>query len=201
MPKSRYHHGDLRQALLDAARRLVAERGPDGFTMAQAAREAGVSSGAPYRHFADRGELMRALAREGQASLEARIAAATSGISDPREAFRQTGIAFARFAVEERGWYRVMQMPEYTGFHQDHPDVVAFWAPFAELVKSVPPGEPLPAGHPLIAQFAARALVQGLATFLVQDSLRPLGIEADRVEQLADGITRFLALPDAPPDA
>ena len=198
MSPSRYHHGDLRAALLAAAKTLVAAHGPDGFTMAQAARQAGVSSGAPYRHFADRAALMRALADEGRAALEARLGQAVASVADPREAFRQTGIAYAVFAVEEPGWFRVMQMPEYAPIDPEHPDVVGFWAPLAALLDSVDPEASLPEGHPLIAQFAGRALVQGLASFLVQGSLRPLGIDTERAGQLADAITRFLQLPEPP---
>jgi AcrR family transcriptional regulator len=195
MPRARYHHGDLRNALLDAARRLVERHGPDGFTMAQAAREAGVSSGAPYKHFASRTALLQALAEQAEEALGARIAAATADVDDPMEQFRQTGIALAVFAAEEPGWFRVMQTPEFATFREDDPDVVAFWAPFGELVRSIPPEASLPPDHPLVGQFAARVLVQGLASLLVQDTLRPIGVDGARARQLADAITRFLRLP------
>ena len=199
MPRSRYHHGDLRAALLDAARRLVAIDGPDGFTMARAAREAGVSSGAPYRHFTDRAELMTALARQGEDELRRRMAIATHSIEDPLEAFRQQGIAYAQFAVDEPGWFRVMSMPEYITVSEDDPDISAFWMPFADFVQAHSADEPLAINHPLVAQFAARALVHGLASLLVQGSLEPFGISNDRAAQLADSITRFLSLPQMPP--
>ena len=201
MSRTRYHHGDLRSALLTAARRLVAEHGPDGFTMARAAREAGVSSGAPYRHFPDRAALMTALARQGEDELRRRMAVVTEGIEDPLEAFRQQGIAYTRFAVEEPGWFRVMSMPEYIEVSDDDPAVQAFWAPFAQFIQAHGPDDPLPAQHPLMAMFAGRALVHGLASLLVQGSLEPFGISRDRAGQLADGITRFLALPQLPPAA
>ena len=194
MGKKGYHHGDLRSALLAAARRLVTEHGPDGFTMAQAAREAGVSSGAPYKHFADRTALMRALALEGRELLDARMAAATAGIADPLEAFRQVGIAYAGFAVSEPGLFRVMTMPEYVEADPEDPQVTEFWGPVAELIASVPADQPLP-DHPLLAQFAARALVHGLASMLIDGSLEPLGIGADRAEQLADALTRATDFP------
>ena len=160
MTRSRYHHGDLRAALLDAARRLVARHGPDGFTMARAAREAGVSSGAPYRHFADRAALMTALARQGEDELRRRMALATSSIADPLEAFRQQGITYTQFAVDEPGWFRVMSMPEYITVSEDDPDILAFWRPFAQFVQAHSADEPLAINHPLVAQFAARALVR-----------------------------------------
>ena len=60
-----YHHGNLREALIRAALSLIAEKGPSGFTFAEAARSAGVSPAAPYRHFRDRDELMADVARRG----------------------------------------------------------------------------------------------------------------------------------------
>ena len=60
-----YHHGRLRQALLAAARALISERGPAGFTLAEAAKRVGVTGAAPYRHFADRNALVTALAQQG----------------------------------------------------------------------------------------------------------------------------------------
>ena len=60
-----YHHGNLREALVEAARRLIAERGLGGFAFAELARAAGVSPAAPYRHFRDRGALVAELARQG----------------------------------------------------------------------------------------------------------------------------------------
>ena len=60
-----YHHGNLREALIQAARELIKEKGPAGFTFADAARSAGVSPAAPYHHFKDKNELLDAVARQG----------------------------------------------------------------------------------------------------------------------------------------
>ena len=66
-----YHHGNLKEALLQAALRLIAEKGPAGFTFADAARSAGVSPAAPYRHFRDRDELLSSIAQRGFEQFEA----------------------------------------------------------------------------------------------------------------------------------
>ena len=68
-----YHHGNLREALIRAALALIAEKGPSGFTFAEAARSAGVSPAAPYRHFRDRDELMADVARRGFERFEAEL--------------------------------------------------------------------------------------------------------------------------------
>lgn len=75
-PRRGYHHGDLRNALISAARRLIAERGPTGFVMADAARAADVAPSAPYRHFPSREALLAAVIEEGFRDLAARLRAA-----------------------------------------------------------------------------------------------------------------------------
>ena len=64
-PKRSYHHGNLRSVLLDAGVALIGEVGPQGFTIREVARRAGVSHNAPYRHFRDKDELLEAIAAEG----------------------------------------------------------------------------------------------------------------------------------------
>ncbi|MDK1474507.1 TetR/AcrR family transcriptional regulator [Streptomyces sp. 549] len=64
-----YHHGDLRRAIMNAVLELVRERGLNGFTLSEAARRAGVSVAAPYRHFADRDAVITAAATEGFTTL------------------------------------------------------------------------------------------------------------------------------------
>jgi AcrR family transcriptional regulator len=66
-----YHHGNLKEALIRAALELIAAKGPSGFTFAEAARSAGVSPAAPYRHFRDREELLANVARRGFEQFEA----------------------------------------------------------------------------------------------------------------------------------
>ena len=68
MPKRGYHHGNLRQALVDAALRLIEERGPTGFTLSEAAKSAGVTPAAVYRHFEGRDALIAEAARQGYVS-------------------------------------------------------------------------------------------------------------------------------------
>jgi AcrR family transcriptional regulator len=102
-----YHHGHLREALIAATKGLLAEKGPQGFTLADAARIAGVSAAAPYRHFADRDALLREVAAAGfKAFGEALGRAARSG--DPKSGFRAMGDAYLRFAREEPGYYIAM---------------------------------------------------------------------------------------------
>src|SRR5262245_63978161 len=92
MERRGYHHGNLREALIRAALSLIAEKGPAGFTFAEAARWAGVSPAAPYRHFRDRDDLMADVARRGFERFETVLKRAwDDGRPDPFTAFDRVG--------------------------------------------------------------------------------------------------------------
>lgn len=104
-----YHHGNLREALIRAALELIAEKGPSGFTFAEAARSAGVSPAAPYRHFRDRDELLSDVARRGFEKFEAALQGAwNDGRPDPMTAFERVGKAYLGFARTEPAYYSAM---------------------------------------------------------------------------------------------
>lgn len=107
-----FHHGDLRNALLVIARRLVKQHGPENFSLREAAREAGVSPNAAYRHFADRKALLRKLARQGflELAIEMEQAMAAAG-DDPLARFYANGLAYVRFATRESDLFTLMFGP------------------------------------------------------------------------------------------
>lgn len=104
-----YHHGNLREALVTAALDLIARKGPAGFTFAEAARAAGVSAAAPYRHFRDRDALMADVARRGFEIFEQRLAAAwDNGRPNALAALEAMGRAYLAFAREEPAYFSAM---------------------------------------------------------------------------------------------
>ena len=103
-----YHHGDLRRALIDAARRVLEAEGPSALSLRAVAREAGVSPAAPYHHFKDKGELLDAVAQEGWSLLDEALAKAKSDAPSPRDAMNNLGVAYVCFARENPALYRVM---------------------------------------------------------------------------------------------
>jgi AcrR family transcriptional regulator len=104
-----YHHGNLREALVRAALDLIARHGPAGVTFAEAARYAGVSPAAPYRHFRDRDALLAEVARQGFVRFEAMLANAwNAGRPDPLKAFENMGKAYLAFARAEPAYYAAM---------------------------------------------------------------------------------------------
>ena len=104
-----YHHGNLREALIRAALDLIAKKGPAGFTFADAARWAGVSSAAPYRHFRDRDALLADVARRGFEKFEGMLLQAwDDGRPDAYRAFENVGRAYLHFARNEPAYYSAM---------------------------------------------------------------------------------------------
>jgi len=104
-----YHHGNLKEALVRAALDLIAEKGPAGFTFADAARWAGVSPAAPYRHFRDRDELLSDVARRGFEQFSTVLARAwDDGKPDLFAAFERLGKAYLDFAKREPAYYSAM---------------------------------------------------------------------------------------------
>ncbi len=104
-----YHHGNLREALVEAALRLIAERGPAGFAFVELARAAGVSPAAPYRHFRDRNALLAEVARRGFVRFAAELARVwNDGRPDPVRAIESCGLAYLDFARRDPASYAVM---------------------------------------------------------------------------------------------
>jgi AcrR family transcriptional regulator len=108
-----YHHGDLRAALLSAALTLLRERGPDGITLREAAKRAGVSHAAPYHHFPDKSGLIEALAIacfEAFANALERAWLTAPGPS--MERFRAVGLAYVQYGLDHPAEFRLMNRPE-----------------------------------------------------------------------------------------
>jgi len=117
-----YHHGNLREALIKAALDLIAAKGPAGFTFAEAARSAGVSPAAPYRHFRDRDALMADVARQGFERFEAFLTTAwNDGRPDTFTALGNLGKAYLAFARTEAAYYSAMFEAGVPS--EDHPEL------------------------------------------------------------------------------
>jgi AcrR family transcriptional regulator len=106
-----YHHGDLRSALIEATTEIVGERGVEGFSVAEAARRTGVSSGAPFRHFADREALLAAAGVAGIEDLRAGFEAAIAGTSEPAAALAEVSAAFVTYALTNPAGFALTHGP------------------------------------------------------------------------------------------
>jgi AcrR family transcriptional regulator len=106
-----YHHGDLRAALIEAGLQLTRAGGPEALTIREATRRVGVSPNAAYRHFADREELLTAVATAIQSRMAARMASSArrrgSAERQARDRLRAVGLGYIGFALDEPGWFTV----------------------------------------------------------------------------------------------
>ncbi len=157
-----YHHGDLRRALLDAAATLLAEHGAEGVSLREAARRAGVSHNAPYRHFPTREALLAALAEEGFARLAALLESAAPAAKETRLA--AVGRAYLAFAAASPALFLLMFGPGLR--KQAHPDLAAAARRAMDALRAAMP--PDSARHHTIG---AWALVHGLAHLIVDGQL------------------------------
>jgi AcrR family transcriptional regulator len=105
--RSTYHHGNLKPALISAARDMLDADGPGAVSLREAARRVGVSATATYRHFADKDHLLAIVAAEGYHEFAARL----RGIEEGPDGFPGMGMAYVEFALEHRGLFRLMFGP------------------------------------------------------------------------------------------
>jgi AcrR family transcriptional regulator len=142
----RYHHGDLRAALIAAAIEIIAERGVRGFSMAEASRRLGVAPSAPYAHFADRDALLAAVAVRGFELFSASFLPAASKVTPPAERLAEFARGYVRFAGTHRALFEVIFGAVVD--KERHPEVKAADQPVADAFLgcvrdlSVGPAEP-----------------------------------------------------------
>lgn len=169
-----YHHGNLREALIKAALDLISQKGPAGFTFADAARAAGVSSAAPYRHFRDRDALLADVARRGYELFAAQLERAwNDGRPEPFRAFENMGKAYLAFARREPAYYSAM------------------------FEAGIPLDSDLALHQAADHAFAVlRRAAEGLATLLPMDKRPPAIMMGLHIWAMAHGIASLFARPD-----
>ena len=185
LKKQRYHHGDLRPALIAAATTLVEENGVGAVSLREAARRVGVSAPAIYRHFANKDSLLAAVAAEGFRDLGAALAAASRSQRDPLSAM---GMAYVRFALSRRGVFRLMFGPELAK-RADFPELKSAADQAFQWLKGGVQPRGRAAQDSYLAAIAPWALVHGLAQLFL-DGVLP--------ETQAEAITAAITTPRRP---
>lgn len=190
-----YHHGHLREALLAAARGLIDEAGVEALTLREVARRAGVTTGAPYHHFADKAALVAALARQELEDLDRAAEAALAGIDDPREQLRALGVAYVMYAVERPAEFRLMFRPELGApFGMKDPATTPVFRLLIRVVAACRAAAGLAEADQSITAITAWSLVHGLAALLIDGPLFALAADRERVHALAVAVTSRLDL-------
>ncbi len=201
--RSTYHHGDLTNALTEAAMHLARAGGPQAVVLREAARQVGVSATAAYRHFAGYEDLMLAVKERSQAALADAMGAAVADLThtgDPgADAVAQLhaiGLAYVRFALAQPGLFRTAFCRiEHAGTpHRDLNDFASFHLLGTILDDLVAAGR-MPARRRAAAPFTAWSAVHGLATLLLDGPLAALPDPARQevitgtVDLIVEGLT------------
>lgn len=175
-----YHHGDLRASLLKASGKLLEKQGLAALSLRDAARRAGVSHNAPYRHFPDRDSLLAALAAEGFTALGQALQEAAAG-----GGLRAMGETYVRFALERPQRFRLMfggSVP--LAQHPPLRDVAT--RVFEGLAQALAPQIPGAAGRD--ASIAAWALVHGLSQLLLNERIAASALSGRRREEMVSAV-------------
>lgn len=201
--KDSYHHGDLRQALVEAAIELIAQQDVSSLSLREIARRVGVSHAAPYRHFADKDALLATLAEEGFRGLaDALNTAVKQAPEHPLQRLEASGVAYVEYAFAHPshyrvmfGWYRSEQLASDNQRKRDTNPAVftASQQAFMVLVNIVIEGQAkgvIRSGEPKQLAWVAWSLVHGLAMLLI-DAQLPLSNAADIVS-IANFMTKTL---------
>jgi len=169
MPPRPYHHGDLRETLLQGALRVIAEVGPAAFTLREVARRAGVSHNAPYRHFRDKDALLAAVAAQGFRELTKAMREPGQRQLSALDRLKKSGMAYVDFAVRRPEHFTVMFDAPVCA--SDDPEYIqASREAFETLVNYIQKcqeADQLPAGNAMERALYAWSLVHGIAKLAV----------------------------------
>ncbi|MCB1169056.1 MAG: TetR/AcrR family transcriptional regulator [Leptospiraceae bacterium] len=169
-----YHHGDLRNALVESAVEILEEEGVQGLTLRKAAARAGVSHSAPYRHFPAKEALIAEISRIGFEELGRRGREYIEGLSNPAERLKAYGQAYIEFAAEKPTHFRIM-FGEKELDPKNYPDLASTaedtFQLLVELVQECQQASLFEEGDPYKLAAANWAFVHGLAHLLVDQKL------------------------------
>jgi AcrR family transcriptional regulator len=168
-----YHHGNLRETLLRAAIGLVGEVGPTAFTLREVARRAGVSHNAPYRHFRDKEDLIRAVAAEGYGELTSAMIAAAARQARALDRLKHAGLAYIDFALRRPEHFTVMFDAPFSGeTHHDSLDAAKeSFSTLVGFVKAAQDEKELPSGDSVEYAYLAWTMVHGVAKLAITHRL------------------------------
>jgi AcrR family transcriptional regulator len=178
--KQGYHHGDLRNALIGEALKLLERQGDSDFTLRELAQRVGVSAAALYSHFADKSALLAALATVGFTRLGSALQAAVREDRDPLDQFLHMGSGYVRFGMEHPALYKLMfASEELAASHGEYPELQAAGdAAFdllTDMLGRMQGGGFLRAGDPEADGLSVWAHVHGLTSLIITGCLTCLG--------------------------
>lgn len=195
--KQRYHHGDLRQALIDASHQLLVEKGAENFSLADACRVAGVSTAAPYKHFRDKLEILKAIVEQGFDRMSQRSLAAVRAKGEGTiEGVIAMGQAYIAFALEETAVFRLM-FGHNTAIKRDEHVEDTGRACFSNVIKQVEVycERSNAEGDPMQIALGLWTFVHGAACLLIDEDYEKVAPGLDVDVMIANAATRLLPPP------
>jgi len=169
-----YHHGNLREALLEAATDLLVKEGPQKLSLRATARQAGVSQSAPYRHFSAKGELLAAVGQRGFKRLRQAIEQRLEGVPEHRERLKAVGAAYVKFARDNPHLFRLMfgpLMAEENSYENLSLHCQECFAALMEVVSEGQAAGIFKAGNAEIMAKTAWSMVHGVAHLAIDGQL------------------------------
>lgn len=182
-----YHHGDLRDALIRAARKILEKDGLAELSLRQVARAVGVSPAAPYHHFADKHALLTAVATQGFAALRSEMLTRMAKETDPVARLDASGVGYVVFAVDNPALFRLM-----FGGEELSANVILAEAgkkAYGVLEAAVADTSPEGIANPIVC-LRLWALVHGIAKLIVEHCVKPSDYGLNSSEALATSLLR-----------
>jgi AcrR family transcriptional regulator len=195
-----YHHGNLREALLQAAVQLAEQVGPDNVSVREVAKRVGVSPGAPFRHFSSKTALMTAVAEQAMTRFRAEIRNAVDDVTsgDPLDRFAAVGIAYLRWAIRNPTHFQIIStrnLIDWDSSESLKADNAAIRSLMEGTLVEAQRRGLLRTSDLAEAQIAGRALVYGLARMYIDGHFAQWGVDGETAERTAQNVlTHFISL-------
>jgi len=198
MTKEKYHHGDLKQALIESGLKILREDGINALTLRSTARAAGVSHSAPYAHFSDKQALLAAISTQGFLDLQNQLSLTTKNFQDtPRDLLVETGWAYIQFALTEPAGFKLM----FSGILEDehsHPEFMAAvrqtYQMLVDVVADCQRNQVLPPGPSDEIAVAVWSLVHGFIALHLERQFPGQVLEKHKLKELFANSIELLML-------
>lgn len=192
--KFKYHHGNLREALLAAALDILATDGIDGLSLRSLARATGVTQAAPYSHFRDKDELLAAVAETGFQRLALGMAEAATGAKTVQEKIEKLACAYARFATDNKPLFGIMFGRELADIKRFPTLAMTAGKSYALISAALASKTGMGAEEARFLTVAVWSLCHGLTTLIVEEKMTPTQLGVADLDALVRRTLGVLAL-------
>jgi AcrR family transcriptional regulator len=190
--KFKYHHGNLREALLAAARNILETSGVDGLSLRTLAKATGVTQAAPYSHFRDKDDLLAAIAEGGFQRLALQMAEDATGSTGTQDRIEKLATSYVRFAFENKALFQLMFGRELADMKK-YPTLAMTAGKSYALISSALSKNAVDNAQTPFLTVAVWSLCQGLTTLLIGDKLNTAQFGANNTEDFVRRIVRLLS--------